>query len=373
MFRDEYQSAAAGTAVGGTAFGLQGTGDRLIQARNPDGNALVNAYNSATDSMKQQFPEHCWNGMKDNGTPSGFNYGTSTAAKYINQGETGIDTGGPCFPEHCSSCPVPTGTLAEGSNAGAWTRCTATAPYNQISAVAAYSGATGCKGRGSAAVACAFNFPYLKFPNPCPDQALFTTQLKTGYSGPANSSAAARDVFQQYTWNMEGIYASVDKAHKMVEGVTTVTKAIPALSDSTGSATSQIPPTVEVGDAVALCGIRIRPIGYTADSTEVLLANAISIGDVSNVSRTITITTDVTAANMYFAATGTPSTGPNMPGFPSTSVTASNLAYIIIDQEIIAIQGISTVTLTVATGGRGAFGTAVANHDANATVRAVEV
>ena len=84
-------------------YALKGTGMRVVGASSPAGNALINAYNSATDSMKQQYPEHCWNGMQDDGTDKGFNYGTAAAAKYINQGETGIDTGGPCFPEHCSS------------------------------------------------------------------------------------------------------------------------------------------------------------------------------------------------------------------------------------------------------------------------------
>ena len=97
----EYQTESANT------YALTGTGDNVVGANNAAGNALVNAYNSATDSMKQQYPEHCWNGMQDDGTDKGFNYGTAAAPKYIDQGETGIDTGGPCFPEHCSSCPSP--------------------------------------------------------------------------------------------------------------------------------------------------------------------------------------------------------------------------------------------------------------------------
>jgi hypothetical protein len=34
---------------------------------NKNGNALINAWNTATDSMKSMYPEHCWNGMKDDG------------------------------------------------------------------------------------------------------------------------------------------------------------------------------------------------------------------------------------------------------------------------------------------------------------------
>ena len=96
-------------------YALKGTGMRVVGASSPAGNALINAYNSATDSMKQQYPEHCWNGMKDDGTATGFNYGTAAAAKYINQGETGVDTGGPCFPEHCSSCLKPS-ALSDDDN-----------------------------------------------------------------------------------------------------------------------------------------------------------------------------------------------------------------------------------------------------------------
>ena len=119
---------------------------------NKDGNAMLTAWDSATDSMKSMYPEHCWNGMKDDGSSTGFNYGTAAVPKYINQGETGIDTGGPCFPSHCSSCP---------DNNKAW--CTT----NQIVAVA--SGV--CKGRGNEDVACAATFPYQHYPNMCPDNA----------------------------------------------------------------------------------------------------------------------------------------------------------------------------------------------------------
>ena len=89
-------------------YNLGGTDDALLNSHNIAGNALVNAFSSATNSMKQQYPEHCWNGMLDDGSDRGFNYGTPTVPKYIDQGELGIDTGGPCFPLHCSSCPVPT-------------------------------------------------------------------------------------------------------------------------------------------------------------------------------------------------------------------------------------------------------------------------
>jgi len=35
--------------------------------------------------MKSMYPEHCWNGMKDDGSDTGYNYGTAAAPKYINQ------------------------------------------------------------------------------------------------------------------------------------------------------------------------------------------------------------------------------------------------------------------------------------------------
>jgi len=85
---------------------------------NKNGNALLNAWDTATDSMKSMYPEHCWNGMQDDGTRNGYNYGTAASPKYINQGETGIDTGGPCFPSHCSSCPDFQGLVQQRPDSG---------------------------------------------------------------------------------------------------------------------------------------------------------------------------------------------------------------------------------------------------------------
>ncbi|EKX32348.1 hypothetical protein GUITHDRAFT_121489 [Guillardia theta CCMP2712] len=123
----------------------------LAPLNNKRGNALLNAWMTATDSMKNMYPEHCWNGMKDDGTDKGYNYGTEAAPKYINQGETGIDTGGPCFPSHCSSCPDSSKSWCDSN-------------YQII----AESSGT-CKGRGDPVTACNQNFPYQRFPSLCPD------------------------------------------------------------------------------------------------------------------------------------------------------------------------------------------------------------
>jgi len=123
----------------------------LAALNNKRGNALLNAWMTATDSMKNMYPEHCWNGMKDDGSDKGYNYGTEASPKYINQGETGIDTGGPCFPSHCSSCPDASKSWCDSNN--------------QI--IAESSGI--CKGRGDPLTACNQNFPYQRFPSLCPD------------------------------------------------------------------------------------------------------------------------------------------------------------------------------------------------------------
>jgi hypothetical protein len=88
VVRNDYRSLP--TTAAGNTFTLQGTGDSLVEPNNHAGNALVNAYSSATDSMKQQYPEHCWNGMKDDGSNTGYNYGTATAPKYIDQVSSSI-------------------------------------------------------------------------------------------------------------------------------------------------------------------------------------------------------------------------------------------------------------------------------------------
>ena len=83
VVRNDYGSLETGADT--NAHLLAGTGAALVHPSNPAGNALVNAYSTATDSMKQRYPEHCWNGMQDDGTDKGYNYGTATAPKYINQ------------------------------------------------------------------------------------------------------------------------------------------------------------------------------------------------------------------------------------------------------------------------------------------------
>ena len=216
-------------------YALTGTGDSVVGASSPAGNALINAYNSATDSMKQQYPEHCWNGMQDDGSDKGFNYGTAASAKYINQGETGIDTGGPCFPEHCSSCPVPSANSANLKNLGSNARCSA---GNQIAAVSSGT----CKGRGSDVALCAFNFPYLKYPALCPEDAPYSSRLKKAYTAVHYSTAAGfgwaamnewADIRRDYghrRWNKYGMFANVNSKHEAVEGVSRITHANPQMA-----------------------------------------------------------------------------------------------------------------------------------------------
>eukprot|EP00281_Chroomonas_sp_CCMP1168_P025887 CAMPEP_0206226290 /NCGR_PEP_ID=MMETSP0047_2-20121206/8013_1 /ASSEMBLY_ACC=CAM_ASM_000192 /TAXON_ID=195065 /ORGANISM="Chroomonas mesostigmatica_cf, Strain CCMP1168" /LENGTH=1015 /DNA_ID=CAMNT_0053649369 /DNA_START=156 /DNA_END=3199 /DNA_ORIENTATION=- len=144
VIRNDYNSLQSTLTT--NTYTLMGTGDTLVEPSNAAGNALVNAYNSATDSMKQRYPEHCWNGMQDDGTSRGYNYGTATAPKYIDQGEVGIDTGGPCFPLHCSSCPVP--TRLSGAFPYPLTATTSEAAYGNLGSgtyVAPHSG-TGTSG-----------------------------------------------------------------------------------------------------------------------------------------------------------------------------------------------------------------------------------
>ena len=348
VYRDEYLSPPE-TATAGS-YGQIGTGDFLLNADNPAGNALVNAFNSATDGMKQQFPEHCWNGMQDDGTDKGFNYGTAALPKYIDQGETGIDTGGPCFPEHCSSCPVPTLASTAGSNLGsggaAGFRCTS---MNQITAVSSGS----CKGRGNDAVACPYNFPYLKYPSLCPEDAPFSSSIKVAFSGPSGTAYVARDAFQQYKWNVEGIYAGISTEHKIIEGVTRITHPNPS-PDSTlfnASFFSQVT-TIEVEDAVALCGFNIRSIGFSG-------GNEVFLNDNQFTKSTMTVTlspADVTASGYYFY---------------ENSLSLSMPAYIIIENEIMMISAAGSSSLTVSQ--RGSFGTGISAHPYNAVVRAVEV
>jgi len=346
VFRNEYSSSPE-TATS-NAYGLMGTGDILTQPSNPSGNALVNSYNSATDSMKQQYPEHCWNGMQDDGSDKGFNYGTSSSPKYINQGETGVDTGGPCFPEHCSSCPVPTKASTAGSNLGAGGvagfRCSAS---NQITAVSSAS----CKGRGNDAVACPYNFPYLKYPNPCPEDAPYTSSIKTAFSGPSGSAYVSRDAFQQYRWNREGIYAGISSDHQIVEGMTRITHPNPAADSTLGSASfsTQIT-TIEIEDAVALCGFHIRSIGFSGGS-EVVLNDALFTKSTISVTLTPANTT-----SLYFNG---------------MTVSAATPAYIMIEKEIMMISAVSNTALTVAQ--RGSFGTGISAHPNNVVVRIVEV
>jgi hypothetical protein len=257
VIRDETNAVSSGT----NAFPLQGPGDVRANPNSAAGNALVNAYNSATDSMKQQFPEHCWNGMHDDGTAKGYNYGTATAPKYINQGETGIDVGGPCFPEHCASCPVPSADSASDNNLGAnygsgsaFLRCTTA---NQIASIVSGT----CKGRGDANALCSYLFPYLKFPFLCPDDAPFTSTLRAGNTADYTTAAATvtdaafAASYQKARWNTDGLFSVVNSKQELVDGVTTVTKVNPDFASTATNAAAAAATTIEVDDAVALCGL----------------------------------------------------------------------------------------------------------------------
>eukprot|EP00292_Cryptomonas_paramecium_P001391 CAMPEP_0113729228 /NCGR_PEP_ID=MMETSP0038_2-20120614/42415_1 /TAXON_ID=2898 /ORGANISM="Cryptomonas paramecium" /LENGTH=2134 /DNA_ID=CAMNT_0000661011 /DNA_START=259 /DNA_END=6663 /DNA_ORIENTATION=+ /assembly_acc=CAM_ASM_000170 len=200
-----------------TSTGFLATGPT---SGNPAGNALVNSFNAATDSFKSIYPEHCWNGMQDDGTDKGFNYGTPTAAKYINQGETGIDTGGPCFPSHCSSCP---------DNTKSW--CAS----NQIIAVS--SGA--CNGRGlattDAVLACAASFPYVNYPRLCPDDAEKPLRNVVVTKPPASGYAAA-----PVRTSAAGGLTSTDTAFDFMDIRATNLFAAVAVGDTTITVTSSL-------------------------------------------------------------------------------------------------------------------------------------
>jgi len=334
VYRDESNSPKG--VVGVESYALTGTGDNLVQPNNPAGNALVNAFNSATDSMKQQFPEHCWNGMLDDGTDTGYNYGTATSPKYINQGETGIDTGGPCFPMHCSSCPV--------ADSGAFTRCNAT---NQIQAVSSGT----CKGRGSASTLCNIRFPYLKYPFLCPDDAEFTSELAEPYT--ASSIENTRRDFQAGKWNKDGIYAGLDRNNQIVEGITRVIRKNPALNTATYNANATSLVTVEIEDAVGLCGFSFKYLGLADNATDIRTA-----AQLESTTMTVSLLNDPTQ-NGYFST--------NEFGTPSDT----DLAYIIIQDEIMTVTNVSGTTLTI--GERGAFGTTAVRHPVNQTVKGVEL
>jgi hypothetical protein len=545
VVRNDYGSLETGANT--NAHILPGTGAALVQPSNPAGNALVNAYSSATDSMKQRYPEHCWNGMQDDGTDRGYNYGTATAPKYINQGEQGIDAGGPCFPLHCSSCPVPTrvsgqvvganwnlgsgiffqpaaGTLvsaattttpklaADASKTDDYykgmaitTTCganvdtriiigyvgstqvatLAAAPVGTLSATCTYkispfldfpttglsattlaaaattlllqtagaekadavpadtytglvvtitsgvctgnsrsitsqtlgalnflatadcsvgSGAAtysigspdlrgrcssrnqiaafesgDCSGRAltSAGIssACSSRFPYVKYPSFCPEDAEYSTTLKDMYT--EATTGPLRAALQRGIWGVEGLFSSLDANHKMVEGVTRVTRVNPLKSD-TSTATSALPTkalTIEVEDAVALCGIQVDG---NIGSNGVLMR----INDVNGLSasETTTITVDdtgvgtdtLTIAGAYFATKA----AANGPGWTSGQAlvqgTAFGYGYVMIDTEIIKVSAVPTgTTLTIAQ--RGAFGTPITKHLDNTPVYGVSV
>ena len=256
----EYELYSSDGTVGNriaNMYALTGTGDNVVGASSPAGNALINAYNSATDSMKQQYPEHCWNGMQDDGSDKGFNYGTAASPKYINQGETGIDTGGPCFPEHCSSCTKPSANSANLKNLGSNGRCSA---GNQMVAVASGS----CKGRGGDATVCPFNFPYLKYPALCPEDAPYSSRLKKAYTeehytnaigGWTDAKSKWADIRRDYghrRWNKYGMFGNINSKHEAVEGISRITHANPQMATTSFGKT-----TVRAGSYIINTGTEL--------------------------------------------------------------------------------------------------------------------
>jgi hypothetical protein len=133
-------------------------------------------------------------------------------------------------------------------------RCSA---QNQIQAF----GSGNCKGRATTTsgttATCSFKFPYLKYPSLCPDDAEYTTALKEMYTEPTFGKIRAD--LQRLLFHADGLYSSMDQANKMVEGVTRVLHPNPLKTD-TSTATAALPlkvATIEVEDAVALCGISV--------------------------------------------------------------------------------------------------------------------
>mmetsp|Transcript_4235 Transcript_4235/g.10192 ORF Transcript_4235/g.10192 Transcript_4235/m.10192 type:complete len:2463 (-) Transcript_4235:343-7731(-) len=369
VVRDETNAdqALPGTAGAANAVPLSGTGDTLSLPNNAAGNALINAYNSATDSMKQQFPEHCWNGMKDDGTATGYNYGTAATPKYINQGESGIDVGGPCFPAHCASCPVASLDSATLNNLGAqygsgsaFLRCDSA---NQIAAETSH--ATGCKGRGDDNVLCNFQFPYLKFPHFCPDDASFTSTLrmantqKYDYLDLRQGSAAGAAAFQTSKYNTQGIFTKLNTKNEMQGYKTTVTKVNPDFdtSASTGVLTKAV--TIEVDDAVALCGLEFFQLHQTA-GTDMTMSPAVSMTETAIV---MSAAVDDQVGQYFHPATTFVAAALGL-------VAGDNVAYIMIDEEIMTVTAVAGTAITVV---RGAFGTPITAHADTAVVRAVEV
>jgi hypothetical protein len=128
---------------------------------------------------------------------------------------------------------------------------------NQIQAF----GSGNCKGRATTAegamASCSFKFPYLKYPSLCPDDTEYTTTLKDMYTD--ESYGPVRAKLQRKIFHADGLYSSLDKMHKMVEGVTRVIHPNPSKQDTT-TATGALPAkitSIEIEDAVALCGISV--------------------------------------------------------------------------------------------------------------------
>lgn len=119
-----------------------------------------------------------------------------------------------------------------------------------------------CSGRALTAAgiasACSSRFPYVKYPSFCPDDAEFSTTLKDMYS--EATTGPLRAALQRGIWGVEGLYSSLDASHKMVEGVTRVTRVNPLKADTSTATSAGLPTkalTIEVEDAVALCGIEV--------------------------------------------------------------------------------------------------------------------
>lgn len=154
--------------------------------------------------------------------------------------------GAPCIPDTTSTYSIGSPDLRG--------RCS---PRNQISAFESGD----CSGRALTAAgttsSCSSRFPYVKYPSFCPEDAEYSTTLKDMYT--QTTTGPLRSALQRGIWGTDGLFASLDKNHQMVEGVTRVTHANPLKAD-TSTATSALPVkavTIEVDDAIALCGIEV--------------------------------------------------------------------------------------------------------------------
>ena len=239
---------------------------------------------------------------------------------------------------------------------------------NQIAAVSSGD----CRGRALSVVgrdkSCSSQFPYLKYPSQCPDDAEYTTVLKEAYTEP--TFGPERSGLQRLLWRQDGIFASLaGKNSRPVEGATRVLHPNPHRTDSSSPTPAQATfvQTIEVEDAVALCGINIEG-NLGASSAVTRLAASLSAGLLAGV--VTTSGADPFDTNAFFGGrtsnspsgwvydSATPANGAL--GGSSAPASSFGFGYVIADKEILKVSAVSSNALTVIQ--RGAFGTAVAEH-----------